>query len=115
MHSARQFYFDSYGVTRTPSLEGPGLPTPITPTSHHSRSPSLTPSESELDLDSETDDNTLDKGWLDEMRTSVREIKVLKGKRVKGMCYYLVRILTLSCGFRGSETRKDDKWVLGYS
>ncbi|CEL52141.1 hypothetical protein RSOLAG1IB_00679 [Rhizoctonia solani AG-1 IB] len=79
MHSARQFYFDSYGVTRTPSLEGPGLPTPITPTSHHSRSPSLTPSESELDLDSETDDNTLDKGWLDEMRTSVREIKVLKG------------------------------------
>ncbi|GAB1517359.1 hypothetical protein RhiTH_000405 [Rhizoctonia solani] len=84
MHSARQFYFDSYGVTRTPSLEGPGLPTPITPTSKHSPSPSLTSSESELDLDSETDDNTLDKGWLDEMRTSVREIKNLKGARKLG-------------------------------
>ncbi|KAF8710595.1 hypothetical protein RHS03_02284, partial [Rhizoctonia solani] len=84
MHSARQFHFDSYGVTRTPSLEGPGLPTPITPTSKHSPSPSLTSSESELDLDSETDDNTLDKGWLDEMRTSVREIKNLKGARKLG-------------------------------
>ncbi|CAE6393229.1 unnamed protein product [Rhizoctonia solani] len=84
MHSARQFYFDSYGVTRTPSFEGSGLPTPITPTSDHSRSLSLTPSESELDLDSETDDNTLDKGWLDEMRTSVREIKDLKGAKKLG-------------------------------
>ncbi|CAE6509536.1 unnamed protein product [Rhizoctonia solani] len=82
MHSAQQFYFDSYGLARSPSLvEELGLPTPTTPTSKHSPPPSLTPSESELDLASETDDNTLDKGWLDEMRTSVREIKDLKGAR----------------------------------
>ncbi|KAJ1310114.1 hypothetical protein OPQ81_006861 [Rhizoctonia solani] len=85
MHSAQHFYFDSYGVTKSPSFgEESGLPTPVTPTSKHSRPPSLTPSESELDLASETDDNTLDKGWLDEMRTSVREIKVLKGAKKLG-------------------------------
>ncbi|CAE6403061.1 unnamed protein product [Rhizoctonia solani] len=85
MHSAQHFYFDSYGLARTPSFaeEESGLPTPITPTSRHSHPPSLTPaeSESELDLASDTDDNTLDKGWLDEMRTSVREIKDLKGAK----------------------------------
>ncbi|KAG8762892.1 hypothetical protein FRC11_007295 [Ceratobasidium sp. 423] len=85
MHSAQHFYFDSYGLARSPSfVEESGLPTPITPTSKHSRPPSLTPSESELDLASETDDNTLDKGWLDEMRTSVREIKDLKGAKKLG-------------------------------
>ncbi|CAE7202335.1 unnamed protein product [Rhizoctonia solani] len=87
MHSAQHFYFDSYGLARTPSFaeeQVTGLPTPTTPTSKHSSPPSLTPSESELDLDSDTDDNTLDKGWLDEMRTSVREIKDLKGAQKLG-------------------------------
>ncbi|CAE6459086.1 unnamed protein product [Rhizoctonia solani] len=86
MHSAQHFYFASYGLARSPSFaeEESGLPTPTTPTSKHSPPPSLTPSESELDLASETDDDTLDKGWLDEMRTSMREIKDLKGARKLG-------------------------------
>ncbi|CAE6520126.1 unnamed protein product [Rhizoctonia solani] len=86
MHSAQHFYLDSYGLAGSPSFpEESGLPTPITPTSKHSRPPSPpTPSESELDLASDTDDNTLDKGWLDEMRTSVREIRDLKGAKKLG-------------------------------
>ncbi|KDN51581.1 hypothetical protein RSAG8_00126, partial [Rhizoctonia solani AG-8 WAC10335] len=86
MHSAQHFYFASYGLARSPSFaeEESGLPTPTTPTSKHSPPPSLTPSESELDLASETDDDTLDKGWLDEMRTSMREIKDMKGARKLG-------------------------------
>jgi hypothetical protein len=92
MHSAQHFYFDSYRSARYHSFsEDSGLPTPISP--KPSRAP--TPSESDLDLASETDDNTLDKGWLNEMRTSIREIKDLKGMRLvnlrsqkyKGSCY----------------------------
>lgn len=77
MHSAQHFYFDKYRPARSGSIsEDSGLPTPISPTDSRGPTPS---SESDLDLASETDDNTLDKGWLNEMRTSVREIKDLKG------------------------------------
>ncbi|KAG9087920.1 hypothetical protein FRC06_002306, partial [Ceratobasidium sp. 370] len=75
MHSAQQFSFterdradqeyDEYMQTED------ALPTPV------SASRDTSPTES--DFESETDDNTLDKGWLNEMRTNVREIKDMKG------------------------------------
>ncbi|QRV86487.1 hypothetical protein RhiJN_14505 [Ceratobasidium sp. AG-Ba] len=75
MHSAQQFSLSEQSTTRQERTRDvrsdEGLPTPISPT--RERSPS------ELDFESETDDNTLDKGWLNEMRTNVREIKDLKG------------------------------------
>ncbi|KAG8729541.1 hypothetical protein FRC12_020897, partial [Ceratobasidium sp. 428] len=75
MHSAQQFSFAERGITngehaRDIQMEDT-LPTPV--------SASRETSPTELDFASETDDNTLDKGWLNEMRTSTREIKDMKG------------------------------------
>lgn len=76
MHSAQQFSFTGRRTAKSHSfftreVSNEGL---LTPT-NSSRAESPT----ESDLESETDDNTLDKSWLNEMRTNIREIKDMKG------------------------------------
>ena len=73
MHSAQQFSYTEQRPAKSHSIFArEGLDGELDNSSR-----ATSPFES--DFESETDDNTLDKSWLIEMRNSMREIKDIKG------------------------------------
>ncbi|KAF8610402.1 hypothetical protein BDV93DRAFT_517527 [Ceratobasidium sp. AG-I] len=73
MHSAQQFAYTDQRTAKSHSIFArEGLDGEL-------ENPSRATSPFESDFESETDDNTLDKSWLNEMRSSMRAIKDIKG------------------------------------
>lgn len=74
MHSAQQFSFTDQRPAKSHSIfTREGL-------DDEKEDSSRGTSPFESDFESETDDNTLDKSWLNEMRSSMRAIKDIKGE-----------------------------------